>query len=608
MIGKNISNYYITEQLGEGGMGRVYKATDKYLERTVALKMLHPFLVKDPDYFRRFRNEAYLSAKISHPNVATLYNFEESGQQHFIVMEYVDGLPLDKVLKLQGKLSEKDAARITLQMLEGLCAAHDLGIMHRDLKPGNIMINQSGYVKLMDFGIARLENAERMTQQNSVIGTLEYLAPELVKGQAPSKSSDLYAVGVMLHEMLSGNTLFQADSEAALMYQIAHVSPNIHLPETDPRLVRVLKKLTHKQLQKRYQDTREVIRDLEKLYVPGKVDTRLLKEKVDLAVKPAKKAWAMPLALPQKLSSITLPDARQINMPFDIDIRIIAAAAGVSLLILIFGLIPSGNKNTTEEDPNSEFENLSAIDDEKMRAVPSIGQQDMAQRDPVKVIPFEKGEGPDQPERQETPAEKEQEYVNRPRQHVIKPVGGSSAKEESKTETRQREASSTDRQQQQQTDQEPEGEADPSRNQQESFNAEQEQIAKRERSAGNTITLSIPEMEFNAVFSETISTESNHEGEMIYLSNKAPLYYGDHMIIAGGAKIRAQIVKLRRSSGFKRAFLGISLISVQAVNGQWLPISYPEYSNLDKNVVVFEQGRTLRNVKIEETMLTINIP
>ncbi len=607
MIGKNISNYYITEQLGEGGMGTVYKATDKYLERTVALKMLHPFLVKDPDYFKRFRNEAHLSAKISHPNVATLYNFEESGQQHFIVMEYVDGLPLDKVLKLQGKLSEKEAARITLQILEGLGAAHDLGIMHRDLKPGNIMINQSGYVKLMDFGIARLENAERMTQQNSVIGTLEYLAPELVKGQTPSKSSDLYALGVMLHEMLSGNTLFQADSEAALMYQIAHTSPKIHLPETDPRLVRILKKLTYKQVQKRYQDTREVIRDLEKLYVPGKVDTRLLEEKVDSGEQSGKKVWAMPMALPQKLSSIILPDARRINMPFDIDIRIIAAAAGISLLILIIGLIPAGNQKNTQEDPNSEFKNLYDIDDEKMQAVPSIGQQDMAQRKPIKAIPFKEGEGPGQPGRQKTPKEQEQEYVNRPKQHVIKPVDGSSSTEKSRSDARKEESSSTDRQQQQ-TDQEPEEEENLSRNEQESFNVEQEQVVKRERSPGNTMTLSIPQMEFNAVFLETISTESNHEGEMIFLSNKSPLYYGDHVIIAGGAKIRAQIVKLRRSSGFKRAFLGINLISVQAVNGQWLPVSYPEYSNLGKNVVVFEQGRTLRNVKIEETMLTISIP
>ena len=197
MIGRKLSNFHINERIGEGGMGTVYKATDLHLNRTVAIKMLHPFLVSNPDSFKRFRNEAHLSARISHPNVATLFNFQAADDTHFIIMEFVNGQALDDMLKLQGRLPETEAAKIILQVLEGLGAAHELGIMHRDLKPGNIMITHRGFVKLMDFGIARLENTERMTRQNSVIGTLEYLSPELVKGGAPSKASDLYAVGVM---------------------------------------------------------------------------------------------------------------------------------------------------------------------------------------------------------------------------------------------------------------------------------------------------------------------------------------------------------------------------------------------------------------------------
>ena len=158
MIGRNISHFHISESLGEGGMGQVFKATDRRLQRAVALKMLNPHLLNDPASFQRFQNEAQLSARISHPNVATLYDFLKDGSQHFIVMEYVDGKPLDQLLDLQGKLPAATSAQIAMQVLEGLEAAHDLGITHRDLKPGNIMITKRGFVKLMDFGIARLEN------------------------------------------------------------------------------------------------------------------------------------------------------------------------------------------------------------------------------------------------------------------------------------------------------------------------------------------------------------------------------------------------------------------------------------------------------------------
>ncbi|MEM7514379.1 MAG: serine/threonine-protein kinase, partial [Bacteroidota bacterium] len=313
MIGRKLSNFQINERLGEGGMGTVYRATDLTLNRAVAIKMLHPFLVNNPDSFKRFQNEAHLSARISHPNVATLFDFQNHENNHFIVMEYVKGKGLDDVLKLQEKLSESETVKIAIQVLEGLGAAHELGIMHRDLKPGNIMITQRGFVKLMDFGIARLEHSERMTRQNSVIGTLEYLSPELVKGGVPSQASDLYALGVMLHEMVTGQTVFNASSEASLMYQIAHKQPSFQLAGVDRRLAQVIKKLTHKQPTKRYKDTQEVIRELEKIHPAGKVNPLLISQKVS----PEKVGSIPAFNLSSVLDKLTLPSLGQVKLPFD---------------------------------------------------------------------------------------------------------------------------------------------------------------------------------------------------------------------------------------------------------------------------------------------------
>ena len=333
MIGRKLSNFHINERIGEGGMGTVYKATDLHLNRTVAIKMLHPMLVSNPDSFKRFRNEAHLSARISHPNVATLFNFQAVDDTHFIIMEYVKGQALDDLLALQGRLPEAEAAKIILQVLEGLGAAHELGIMHRDLKPGNIMITHRGFVKLMDFGIARLENTERMTRQNSVIGTLEYLSPELIKGGAPSKASDLYAVGVMFYEMLSGQSLHSGDSEAAVMYQIAHEKAKVQLPGVNKRLVQIIKKLVQKDPNKRYQSTQTVIQDLEKLYPAGKVNTRMITEKVDHE----KSNSNARMALPVQFNLPKLSQLKSSQLPFDLDLRILAGALLVCLLIVGIG-------------------------------------------------------------------------------------------------------------------------------------------------------------------------------------------------------------------------------------------------------------------------------
>jgi serine/threonine protein kinase len=177
MLGRIIHTYRIEELLGEGGMGTVYRAVDTVLGRDVAIKALHPALLRQSAFLERFRSEARVLARLNHPNIAVLHNFIEAGDDLFMVMEYVEGLTLEALLRRRGKLRPEEAVPLIRQALEGLQHAHRRGILHRDLKPANLMLTPEGLVKVMDFGIAKVAGAQRLTQANHLVGTLEYLAP-----------------------------------------------------------------------------------------------------------------------------------------------------------------------------------------------------------------------------------------------------------------------------------------------------------------------------------------------------------------------------------------------------------------------------------------------
>ncbi|MDW3652237.1 MAG: protein kinase [Bacteroidia bacterium] len=610
MIGRKLSNFHINERIGEGGMGTVYKATDLHLKRTVAIKMLHPFLVNNPDSFKRFQNEAHLSARISHPNVATLFNFREVDHSHFIVMEFVEGKALDDVLKLQGEIPEEEAVKICIQVLEGLGAAHDLGIMHRDLKPGNIMITQRGFVKLMDFGIARLENTERMTRQNSVIGTLEYLAPELVTGGAPSKSSDLYAVGVMLYEMLSGKSLYAGDSEAALMYNIAHKSPTFNLQGHNRKLVQIIKKLTHKQAGKRYQSTDEAVRELESIHRNAKIDTRLLSQRIEK--KESRKSPAIPVTLPVR--NFSFSKLKDTKLPFDIDLRILAGAALLCLFILIMGLFGGDDQGTDPIDPRQrsvedkrELVQEGNENDSRLLGSNTVLPQ---QASPQEIEFIEKFDSAPK-EKEETKSGNGQRSLRKDsrEKESNKSNENKSGSETKKTSTTQVEKSpdriveKEEKKPIQKTVREERIEEEPkppvAREQ------ESKPIVKESKYKGS-VKVRIPDMYLAASFAETVSTETHSSGQTVYLQTISPIYQGDHLIIPKGARVRAEIKKLRRSEGKKKAFLAIQLHSVQASNGRWLAISYPEYSNLSKTVVSFNRGQRINKIKLKSTNIILN--
>lgn len=225
MIGQNVQNYTITAYLGEGGMGTVYKASDTMLGRDVALKMLHGTLISQPQFLDRFKKEARILAQLLHPNIAVIYNFIGQDNNHFMVMEYVEGNNLDTVLRKHKLLPHALVVPIFLQVLEGLHHAHKKGIFHRDIKPSNLILTPDGTVKLMDFGIAKIAGEQRLTQVNRVVGTIEYMAPELIEGKDPSIASDIYATGVTMYEMLTGKLPFEGNTDYTLMQDIMKKKP-----------------------------------------------------------------------------------------------------------------------------------------------------------------------------------------------------------------------------------------------------------------------------------------------------------------------------------------------------------------------------------------------
>ena len=224
MIGKTILHYRIIEKLGEGGMGVVYKAEDSKLKREVAIKFLPHHISANKEERQRFEIEAQAAAALNHPNIATIHAIEEYDNQVFIVMEYLEGSELkEKVSK--GRLSLDESLDIMEQIAKGLQAAHQKGITHRDIKSSNIMITQTGTVKVMDFGLAKVRGTSQITKFGTTLGTTAYMSPEQSRGEHVDHRTDIWSLGVIMYEMLAGQMPFKGDFEQAVIYSILNEDP-----------------------------------------------------------------------------------------------------------------------------------------------------------------------------------------------------------------------------------------------------------------------------------------------------------------------------------------------------------------------------------------------
>lgn len=259
IIGAQMDNYRVIEKIGEGGMGAVYRAVDVMLERDVALKFLRPELSREPELVQRFRAEAVLLARLNHHFIAPIFGLHRYGEELFIAMEYVPGETLDARLKRIERFSPDAAMHVTSMVLQALDYAHRLGVIHRDIKPGNVILTPSGTVKVMDFGIARVLGAERRTRAGAIVGTIAYMAPEQIQGHDTDQRADLYSVGTLLYEMLTGHVPFQADTDWALMQAQIATAPQplrneVEVPEAlEAAVLRALEKTP----EKRYQNAAE---------------------------------------------------------------------------------------------------------------------------------------------------------------------------------------------------------------------------------------------------------------------------------------------------------------------------------------------------------------
>jgi non-specific serine/threonine protein kinase len=227
MIRKTISHYKILKKLGEGGMGVVYKAQDTKLDRIVALKFLPAHLLCDEDAKKRFVHEARAASALNHTNITTIYEIDEAEGECFISMEYVEGKSLKELIKKK-QIQKWDIVKIMdlgIQMIEGLSKAHRKGIVHRDIKSDNIMLTSEGIIKIMDFGLAKLKGIPKVTKTGTTVGTVAYMSPEQTRGEEVDHRTDIWALGVILYEMLAGELPFQGDYEAAVIYQILNAEP-----------------------------------------------------------------------------------------------------------------------------------------------------------------------------------------------------------------------------------------------------------------------------------------------------------------------------------------------------------------------------------------------
>ncbi len=285
MVGKSIGKFKVVAEIGRGGMGVVYKAVQTSLGRTVALKMLPPQLALSQEFLERFQSEARILARLNHKNIVHIYDLEEIKGSYFIVMEFIEGESLAKVIAREAPLSTAFIKRVAMETASALSAAHKAGIIHRDIKPENIMIDTYGEVKVMDFGIARAADQTSKTQTGVRLGTPEYMSPEQAKGLRAGIRSDIYSLGIVLYEMACGQVPFSGEDSLAIALKHINempVPPSKTNPRVNPELEKIILKSLEKDQSQRYQDANELYQALNKIPIAEEEEIQAIGEKEGL--------------------------------------------------------------------------------------------------------------------------------------------------------------------------------------------------------------------------------------------------------------------------------------------------------------------------------------
>src|SRR5271157_5850389 len=275
IVGQVLGHYRVLEQIGAGGMGLVFRASDEQLERDVAIKVLPPGMLADEAARKRFRREALTLAKLNHPNIGTVYEFGSQDGLDFLVMEYVDGVSVDARV---GPLPQKEILRLGFQLADGLASAHEHGVIHRDLKPANMRLTHDNRLKILDFGLAQFVRQETdmgvtasVSDTNQVAGTLPYMAPEQLRGEVTDQRADIWSAGVVLYELATGRRPFVSSPVPLLIDAILNKQPempSVLNPKISPGLEMAILKCLDKDPERRYQSARELRVDLDRLTMP----------------------------------------------------------------------------------------------------------------------------------------------------------------------------------------------------------------------------------------------------------------------------------------------------------------------------------------------------